>query len=68
MGVEKGQRCNRLNTRTTGATSKQTPNWDVFFITSTTPYKTYLFFLIHMFFFYLYAAFWLGEMHNKFKW
>ena len=29
MGVEQGQRCSKLNTRTTGAKSKQTPNWDV---------------------------------------
>ena len=40
MGVEQGQRCGNkagtMNTRTTGATSKQTPNWDVL-----TLYKTY---------------------------
>jgi hypothetical protein len=39
MGVEQGQRSNKLNTRTTGATSKQTPNRDV--LSTSTPYKTY---------------------------
>ena len=54
MGVEQGQRCGNkagtMNTRTTGATSKQTPNWDVL-----TPYKTCprSFTVIHLFSFYL---------------